>query len=230
MSNDGQTSGRSAAFTALSGGWLATGGPMVMVVMAATLVFSTLLSPPSSSPASKPEDTKKDGSADPSSPSIDGGAANRDAEVTASLRPLWAHLGIDPIDRRTDQSGKPVAQGPKTAGRPDGGDRSDLPLKTLGDKEFQKEIARLDVQVLIATLPDPVETGSKYEFDMGLEAIQKAIESEGYLIDHFSNPWGNPGSKPGESGAARRPSDDNRLASFFAWETTRSLTARVTTS
>ena len=175
MANDGQPSGRNAALTALSGGLLATGGPMMLVV-AAAVAFSSLVSSPPSAPTRPTEESKKEATEDTALPPSDAVAPFDDADVTLTLQPLWAHLGP-----ALNDSGK------------------SQPVKTLSDAELEKELARLDVQVVVATLPDPVETGSKYEFDMGLEAIQKAIESEGYLIDRFSNPWGSSGSKPGES-------------------------------
>ena len=201
MSN-GPSSGRNTAFTALTGGLMATGGPIVLVVTAA-LVLTSLLAPSSSSPAPKPEEAKKDG-ADDKTPPSGGGGGGQETDVTAALLPLWQHLGVDAT--RPEDKG----QGPA---KENAGGRTNGPTyKRISDPTLQRAIADLNVQVMIATLPDPVETGSKYEFDMGLEAIHKAIESEGYLIDRYSNPWGNPGSKPGESRARTTVTGSNRLA------------------
>jgi len=45
------------------------------------------------------------------------------------------------------------------------------------------------VTTLIATISDPKESRLSYDFDMGLEAIQRAIESQGYTLDRFRLPW-----------------------------------------
>ena len=43
--------------------------------------------------------------------------------------------------------------------------------------------------VAIATLPDPLESGLRYQYDRGLEAIIGGIEARGYQRDRFFLPW-----------------------------------------
>jgi hypothetical protein len=58
------------------------------------------------------------------------------------------------------------------------------------------------VTTLIASLSDPKESRLGYDFDMAVEAIQRAIESEGYTIDRFRFPWLDPNATPAAGGSA----------------------------
>ena len=52
------------------------------------------------------------------------------------------------------------------------------------------------ITTLIASISDPRDSRLGYDFDMATEAIQRAIESEGYTLDRFRFPWLDPGSPP----------------------------------
>ncbi len=64
---------------------------------------------------------------------------------------------------------------------------------------------------LIASLSDPTDSRLGYDFDMATEAIQRAIESEGYTLDRFRLPWLIPPSAsssqpaPASTGAGSAP-------------------------
>ena len=45
------------------------------------------------------------------------------------------------------------------------------------------------ITTLIASISDPKDSRLGYDFDMAIEAIQRAIESEGYTLDRFRFPW-----------------------------------------
>jgi hypothetical protein len=45
------------------------------------------------------------------------------------------------------------------------------------------------IRCLIATLPDPNHCSSGYLFDEGLTALQRGVESQGYVLDRYSFPW-----------------------------------------
>jgi hypothetical protein len=45
------------------------------------------------------------------------------------------------------------------------------------------------IQFLIATVPDPADSGFGYMFDQVVEAIQRALETEHYVIDRAWLPW-----------------------------------------
>jgi len=55
--------------------------------------------------------------------------------------------------------------------------------------EFAEGLKGYRITTMIATLADPTESRLGYDFDMSLEAIQRAIESEGYTLDRFRLPW-----------------------------------------
>lgn len=48
---------------------------------------------------------------------------------------------------------------------------------------------RPSIDVVIATVPDPLDSHLDYEFDAELAAIRQAFELSGYLIDRFWLPW-----------------------------------------
>ncbi|MFO0892656.1 MAG: hypothetical protein U0790_26375 [Isosphaeraceae bacterium] len=45
------------------------------------------------------------------------------------------------------------------------------------------------VTTLVVSISDPVDSRLGYDFDMAIEAIQRAAESEGYTLDRFRFPW-----------------------------------------
>src|SRR5262249_3955453 len=47
----------------------------------------------------------------------------------------------------------------------------------------------LAVQILIATIPDPVDSSLAYLFDRHLGALERAAETAGYILDRFDLPW-----------------------------------------
>ena len=72
------------------------------------------------------------------------------------------------------------------------------------------------VTTVIASLSDPRESRLGYDFDMATEAIQRAIESEGYTLDRFRLPWIEAGSnsapaRPPRPPAVRRFPQPDRL-------------------
>ena len=65
------------------------------------------------------------------------------------------------------------------------------------------KIKREELSVLIATLPDPLDTGSKFEFDMAWRPSKKLIESEWIHTDRSENPT-TTGSSTWRAGAGAR--------------------------
>ena len=55
------------------------------------------------------------------------------------------------------------------------------------------------ITTLIASISDPKDSRLGYDFDMATEAIQRAIESEGYTLDRFRFPWLDSGPATGPS-------------------------------
>ena len=52
--------------------------------------------------------------------------------------------------------------------------------------------AAYKIEFLIATLPEPLGGGFRYKFDTYLDAIQRAAEASGFILDRFDLPWGDP--------------------------------------
>ena len=53
----------------------------------------------------------------------------------------------------------------------------------------RKDRLRDSLEVIIATLPDPLDSHLDYEFDAELAAMRQAVEVSGYVIDRFWLPW-----------------------------------------
>src|SRR5271165_2127066 len=63
-------------------------------------------------------------------------------------------------------------------------------------EELAAALGGYRVTTLIASLSDPTDSRLGYDFDMATEAIQRAIESEGYTLDRFRFPWIDSGARP----------------------------------
>ena len=61
---------------------------------------------------------------------------------------------------------------------------------------------RYSVDSIIATLPDPIESGLSDKLDDQIDAIQRAAESQGYVLDRFKLPWPTPGERAAKGEAA----------------------------
>jgi hypothetical protein len=56
------------------------------------------------------------------------------------------------------------------------------PLQSPGD-------TRYEVDFLIATIPDPIDSRLPYLFDRNLSSIERAVEADNYVLDRFDLPW-----------------------------------------
>ena len=91
------------------------------------------------------------------------------------------------------------------------------------DSEGWKEIS-----FLIATLPDPVDSRLDYFFDRHFDALQRALETQEFVLDRFQLPWpapgaeATPGSRPhpiGEPGVVLFRNHGRLLVLFVVGET-----------
>src|SRR5208337_3652275 len=71
-------------------------------------------------------------------------------------------------------------------------------------EELAAALGGYRVTTLIASLSDPTDSRLGYDFDMATEAIQRAIESEGYTLDRFRLPWLDSAS-PARPGSTAQP-------------------------
>jgi hypothetical protein len=58
------------------------------------------------------------------------------------------------------------------------------------EPSLEEAAGRFELRILIATLPDPVDTHLDWLFDSNLDALKRAFETAGYVIDRFWLPWG----------------------------------------
>ncbi len=64
--------------------------------------------------------------------------------------------------------------------------------------------AAIPVSALVVTVPDPVDSILDYAFDRTLDAVQRAVRVDGYLLDRYSLPWLDRVTGPGGADADRR--------------------------
>jgi hypothetical protein len=56
------------------------------------------------------------------------------------------------------------------------------PLQSPGDTKYE-------VDFLIATIPDPIDSRLPYLFDRNLSSMERAVEADNYVLDRFDLPW-----------------------------------------
>ena len=98
--------------------------------------------------------------------------------------------------------------------------KSAAPVDTTPSKQVAEALAPHDPIVLIATIPDPIDSTHGYRFDFFYSAIQVAIGEAGFTLDRFTFPWqkgsdgpektGGEGSKDRKAGSRRRDPSRNR--------------------
>jgi len=78
-------------------------------------------------------------------------------------------------------------------------------LKSAVGKLIQKQSDprfKYYVDSIIAMVPDPIESGLSLKLDNEIDAIQRAAESEGYVLDRYKLPWPTPSERAGTGPAA----------------------------
>jgi hypothetical protein len=53
-----------------------------------------------------------------------------------------------------------------------------------------------DLRILLATVPDPMDSGLAHLFDRQVASIQRALERSGYVLDRFNLPWSDKPDNP----------------------------------
>jgi hypothetical protein len=59
-----------------------------------------------------------------------------------------------------------------------------------------------DVDSIIAMVPDPIESGLSLKLDDEIDSIQRAAESEGYVLDRYELPWPTPSERAAKGPAS----------------------------
>ena len=58
------------------------------------------------------------------------------------------------------------------------------------EEDLRKSLHNYEVEFLIATVPDPIDTPHGYAFDQVIDAIQRAVQKkDGYILDRCWLPW-----------------------------------------
>src|SRR4029453_18239908 len=68
--------------------------------------------------------------------------------------------------------------------------------------------------IAIVTLPDPLRSGLRYQYDRALEAVIQGIESRGYERDRYWLPWARPEGSKGDP-ARERPEPESDCSEDF---------------
>ena len=67
----------------------------------------------------------------------------------------------------------------------------------IGESLARQTQNKMNVQFLIATVPDPIDSRFAYRFDLILDSIEDAVEFDRWNLDHFWLPWDTSGRQPG---------------------------------
>ena len=84
------------------------------------------------------------------------------------------------------------------------------PAERADSRSLKGALLRLDeaaipVSALVVTVPDPVDSILDYAFDRTLDALQRAVRVNDYLLDRYTLPWTDRAPQGGSAVAARRP-------------------------
>ena len=75
---------------------------------------------------------------------------------------------------------------------------------------------------IIATIPDPIESGLSGIFDDEMDSIQRAAEAAGFVLERFKIPWPTPSERAGQGGNPRvDQSESGALSDGAAGQKTR---------
>lgn len=95
---------------------------------------------------------------------------------------------------------------------------TDEPTRDLPSIEEIKDfMAKADLRCIIVCVPDPMDSGSGDRFDTLIDAIQRAAETQEYVLDRFYYPWQkvkepSKGLRVGPLGAASRETQQTNKA------------------
>ncbi len=159
------------------------GGTLLGYGAVATVLIALLVRPgehPSGKGHSNPSEEKKSSRL---SPGLQDGPA-----PSGPLKPIWDHIGRAPS--KDDTHKKRFAVELSTSGA--------MVYDESNGKELHPQfyewpdccyLQDFSFRFLIATVPDPRGSGLAHIFDQTLEALQRAIEADDYVIDRAWLPW-----------------------------------------
>jgi hypothetical protein len=157
----------------------------LIALLAAIAIYFPLSSIPSSpdqQSSAQPQTAALIQMASPATPTTKPGQARVSGEA-AKL--LCDFLGARPV---LDQDAQGRNSGRKQAG-PNGSQDFD-PKNLKGDYCRVKDLNKLNIEYLVATVPDPKDSRLDHLFDRYLDAIRRAVEAADYTLDRYWLPWG----------------------------------------
>jgi hypothetical protein len=164
------------------GGWF-------LGLAALAAVFLGVQLRPAGHPASADAAKQRDDPRAPAAQPAPGPAAE------GPLKPVWEFLGpaATPRPPKEPTWAKRFAlelssNGPVVSERPPRQEERER----LYDWPSCAELTGCHFRFLIATVPDPAESGFPGMFDQVVESLQRAIEADNYVIDHKWLPWEKP--------------------------------------
>ena len=159
---------------------LFAGIPGPLGVIAAVFVLLGIWGTPRS-PSSRPGDATRPnlGQSEVVENSVAAGATDKDSGRAVGVLKDYFYAGAAPTPSKSyldflvpRGSGKAV-------------DPEESALRTIC-----AQASRIDC--LVATIPDPIDSQFQMTYDRHLEAMTRALESAGYVLDSFSLPWSSP--------------------------------------
>src|SRR5262249_20117029 len=91
------------------------------------------------------------------------------------------------------------------------------------------DIPNWKTRSLIACVPDPIDSSSGHRFDALIDTIQRAVETQDYVLDRFYYPWPESKKQRKASPAARstRGAGQEKLVEVMAANSPVKLTIKV---
>ena len=173
-----------------------SGGLSHLLVLILALLGGSFIAQQSSSVDVKPTEVKSDSaSKHEEHPSL--------AEVSVEqslLEPLREFLGVGLPKQSAEATAKTTAKTSEASTDDTEATATDNAnsMKSVDDFWSQADTQRLltevrrqvgELEFLIVSVADPIETKVNYRFDEQLDALQKALAAEKYLLDRFQLPW-----------------------------------------
>lgn len=166
-------------------------GGLLAGIVAFTALFVAIQPKPAESGKPRGESPKTDSSGTRLS-SLDSRLSDGPAPE-GPIKPIWDFLGISPSKDHVPTkryaikpsfTGELVIEEPS---KPEPGTR-------FYDWPTCCELEGCEFRFLIATVPDPLDSGLAFTFDQVMEALQRAMEAGGYVLDRAWLPWRREGA------------------------------------
>lgn len=99
-----------------------------------------------------------------------------------------ARTADEPADRG-DHFWWPLEAFRRTGAGPAGEDKDEADFEGVAVWRGFPDVAGWELETLLASVPDPVDSTSAYQFDSVIDAIQRGVETQNYVLDRYYYPW-----------------------------------------